>query len=75
MPRIIHKRKFFQTLEEAKSFRKSHGGVLYASRGRSRQDYLVEKTIEDPANPDLFEEVFPFCIAWNETIQTARGEL
>ena len=66
--RTAHKRKFFQTIEEAKSFRKSHGGVLYASKGRSRQDYLVEKTIEDPADPDLFEEVYPFCIAWNEEV-------
>jgi len=66
--RIAHKRKFFQTLEEAKFFRKSHGGVLYASKGRSRPDYLAEKTIEDPADPDLFEEVYPFCIAWNEEV-------
>ena len=66
MQRVIHCRRFFATEEEAKTFQKEHGGVMYRNvpRSRTKQSYMTELWYGD--EPAYWATEKPYCIAWNE---------
>ena len=61
--------KFFKTEEEAKAFKKSHGGALYkgVKGSRTRQAYRVEvmMAVQGGWLRSTDAASYPFCVAWN----------
>ena len=71
--------KFFKTEEEAKAFKKSHGGALYKNikGSRTRQSYRVEAMMAVQGGWLRSAEVdsYPFCVAWNGEPLSAGKEI
>ena len=61
--------KFFKTEEEAKAFKKSHGGALYKNikGSHTRQAYRVEAmmAVQGGWLRSTETDTYPFCVAWN----------
>ena len=60
--------RFFQTLEEAESFQKQHGGALYrlkakVKKGQGPNNYKIEAMMRGLTKADM--ESLPYCVAWN----------
>ncbi len=61
--------KFFATKEEAKAFKKEHGGALYSGlpRSRTKSDFAAECLIAlHYRNERIDLNKTPYCVAWNE---------
>ena len=71
--------KFFRTEEEAKAFKKSHGGALYKNvkGSRTRQAFRVEAMMAVQGGWPLSTEMgaHPFCGAWNGKPLSAGKEI
>ena len=61
--------KFFKTKEEAMSFKRAHGGVIYSytPRSRTKQAYSIEVAVAYDARREMVSpKRTPYCVAWNE---------
>lgn len=63
--------KFFKTEEEAKAFKKSHGGTLIAIKPKSRKAtrgaFAAEMMVAYDGRGEVVDpNETPFCVAWNE---------
>lgn len=63
--------RFFKTEEEAKAFKKEHGGVLLRMTPRSRREtqlnFLAEMAVAYDARGEVVNQFeTPYCVAWNE---------
>lgn len=70
--------KFFRTEEEAKAFKKSHGGALKNIKGsHTRQAYRVEAmmAVQDGWLRSTETDTYPFCVAWNGKPLSAGKEI
>ena len=68
---MMYNNRFFETLEEAKAFKKQHGGVLISLSPRSRRekrlDFQAEMAVAWDARGEAVDpERTPHCVAWNE---------
>ena len=71
--------KFFRTEEEAKAFKKSHGGALYKNikGSHTRQAYRVEAmmAVQGGWFRSTETDTYPFCVAWNGKPLSAGKEI
>ena len=63
--------RFFKTEEEAKAFKKEHGGhmihVTPRSRLETRRDFAAEMAVAYDARGEVVDKLeTPYCVAWNE---------
>ena len=70
--------KFFKTEEEAKAFKKSHGGALYKNikGSHTRQAYRVEAmmAVQGGWLRSTETDTYPFCVAWKAAVGR-KGDL
>lgn len=67
----MYNNRFFKTEEEAKAFRKQHGGALLhvtkRSHRQTKRDFSDEMSIAYDARGEVVNpEETPWCVAWNE---------
>ena len=63
--------RFFSNEDEAKAFKKSHGGTLIALKPKSRKEtraaFAAEVMVAYDARGEIVDkDATPFCVAWNE---------
>lgn len=67
----MYNNRFFATEQEAKAFKKQHGGVLIhvtpRSRLETRRNFSAEMAVAYDARGEVVDkEKTPYCVAWNE---------
>ena len=67
----MYNNRFFKTEQEAKAFRKEHGGrmihITPRSRIDTRMDFAAEMAVAYDARGEIVDkDATPFCVAWNE---------
>ena len=67
--KTMYMSRFFQTLEEAESFQKQHGGALYrlkakVKKGHGPNNYKIEAIMRGLTEADM--KSLPYCVAWNQ---------
>jgi hypothetical protein len=67
--RIVYNRKFFTSIENAKVYVKSHGGVIYTNMkySHSKNNYLTEAAMS--SYPAEYLDTHPVVVAWNEFVK------
>ena len=63
--------RFFATEQDAKAFKKQHGGVLIhitpRSRMETRRNFAAEMAVAYDARGEVVDkDKTPYCVAWNE---------
>ena len=67
----MYNNRFFATAQEAKTFKKQHGGVLLhitpRSRLETRRSFAAEMAVAYDARGEVVDkDKTPYCVAWNE---------
>lgn len=65
----MYNNKFFATKEEAKSFQKEHGGVLYSitPKSKTKRAFRDEMAVAFDARQECVDiNKTPYVVAWNE---------
>ena len=67
----MYNNRFFATEQEAKTFKKQHGGALLhitpRSRLETRRNFAAEMAIALDARGEIVDkDKTPYCVAWNE---------
>lgn len=67
--KTMYMSRFFQTLEEAESFQRQHGGALYrlkakVKKGHGPNNYKIEAIMRGLTEADM--KSLPYCVAWNQ---------